>query len=171
MDLGLVILRVVFGLLMIGHGTQKLFGWFRGPGLHGASGFVGARGYAPAKFWTATGSLAEAVGGLLFLLGFLSPLGSIAIAAAMLTAISFQWPKFWTAEGGYEHALMVLTAAVGVGITGPGGYSLDAALGTSLPPLATVVLAVVAGLGVVVGLVGSAGRRRRAQASSQQAAA
>lgn len=43
MDLGLVILRVVFGLLMIGHGTQKLFGWFRGPGLHGASGFVASR--------------------------------------------------------------------------------------------------------------------------------
>jgi putative oxidoreductase len=170
MDLGLVILRVVFGLLMIGHGTQKLFGWFRGPGLHTASGFVASRGFAPARFWTVTGSLSETAGGLLFVLGFLSPLGSIAIAAAMLTAIAgFHWPKFWVSEGGYEHALIMLTAAVAVGISGPGVYSVDAAFGTSLPPVATIILAALAAVGVLISVVGAAGRRREAQAASQQA--
>src|SRR5579864_6720553 len=80
MDTGLLILRVVFGLLMIGHGTQKLFGWFGGPGPHKAAGFVASRGFAPAMFWTVSGSVSETVGGLFLLLGFLSPLGSIAIA-------------------------------------------------------------------------------------------
>ena len=170
MGLGLFIIRVVFGLLMIGHGTQKLFGWFGGPGLHNASGFVGSRGFSPAKFWTATGSLSETVGGLLFLLGFLSPLGSIAIAAAMLTAIvAFHWPKFWATEGGYEHPLVMLTAAVAVGITGPGAYSLDAAWGTAVPQSVTTVVAALAALGFLVSVIGAAGRRRAAQGTSQKA--
>jgi hypothetical protein len=32
MDLGLLILRVVFGLTLTAHSVQKLFGWFGGPG-------------------------------------------------------------------------------------------------------------------------------------------
>ncbi|HEV2439119.1 MAG TPA: DoxX family protein [bacterium] len=171
MDLGLLILRVVLGLLMIGHGTQKLFGWFGGYGLNGSSGFVASRGFVPAKFWTAVGSLSESVGGLLFLLGFLSPLGSIAIAAAMMTAIvGFHWPKFWATEGGYEHPLVMLTAAVAVGISGPGAYSLDAIYGTALPQSVMMAIAVLAALGFVVSVVGAASRRRAAGASQKAAA-
>lgn len=41
MDLGLLILRLVFGALFIGHGTQKLFGWFGGHGPSGTGGSFG----------------------------------------------------------------------------------------------------------------------------------
>jgi putative oxidoreductase len=168
MDLGLLIIRVVFGLIIIGHGTQKLLGWFSGPGLNNASGFVASRGFSPAKFWTATGSLSEAIGGLLFALGFLSPLGSIMIAAAMLTAImGFHWPKFWASDGGLEFPLSMLTAAVAVGIAGPGAYALDAIFGTALPPAVAAVIAVLAALGFLVAVVGAAGRRRTAQRATQ----
>lgn len=172
MNIGLLILRVVFGLLMIGHGTQKLFGWFGGPGPRQASGFVGSRGFAPAIFWTLTGSAFETAGGLLLLLGFLTPLGSIAIGAAMLTAIvGFHWPKFWAAEGGYEHALTMLTAAVAIGFTGPGAYSLDAALGTSLPGPVWSIIAALAAVGFLVGVTTAAGRRRAAASGPQKAVA
>jgi len=172
MDLGLLILRLVFGLLMIGHGTQKLFGWFGGPGIGKASGFVGMRGFAPAPMWTVTGSLSEAAGGLLLVLGFLSPLGSIAIAAAMLTAIfGFHWPKFWASEGGYEHALGMLTAAVVVWRTGPGAYSIDAAYGTALPAAAAAVIAGLAAIVFLVGVLGAAARRRGGAAAGTQKAA
>jgi putative oxidoreductase len=173
-DIALGIIRVVFGLLMIGHGAQKLFGWFGGPGLHNAAGFVGSRGFAPAKFWTFTGSASEALGGLLFLLGFLSPVGSILIAAAMLTAVvGFHWPKFWAAEGGYEYALVMLTAAVAVGVSGPGAYSLDAAYGTALPAPVAWIIAALAALGFLTGAVSAAGRRRQTarNAPAQRSAA
>jgi putative oxidoreductase len=89
----------------------------------------------------------------------------------MLVAIAgFHWPKFWVSEGGYEHALIMLTAAVALGISGPGAYSVDAAFGTSLPPVATIILAPLAALGVLFAVVGAAGRRRQAQAASQQPA-
>ncbi|HKX17628.1 MAG TPA: DoxX family protein [bacterium] len=172
MDLGLLIIRVVFGLIMIGHGTQKLFGWFGGPGLHQASGFVGSRGFSPAKVWTFTGSASESLGGGLLLLGFLSPLGSILIAAAMLTAIAaFHWPKFWAQDGGYEHPLAMLTAAVAVGITGPASYAVDARLGTALPPSVAATIAVLAAIGFVVGVAGAAARRRVAAGASLKSAA
>jgi putative oxidoreductase len=169
MDLGLLIIRVVFGLIIVGHGTQKLFGWFSGPGLNSASGFVASRGFSPAKFWAATGSASETVGGLLFVLGFLSPLGSIMIAAAMLTAImGFHWPKFWASDGGLEFPLSMLTAAVAVGISGPGAYALDALLGTALPPVAAGIIAALAALGFLVAVVGAAGRRRAVQPPARQ---
>lgn len=40
-DLGLLILRVVVGLVLIGHGSQKLFGWFGGPGFKGFTQVMG----------------------------------------------------------------------------------------------------------------------------------
>jgi putative oxidoreductase len=172
MDLGLLILRLVFGLLMVGHGTQKLFGWFGGPGVRKASGFVHMRGFHPAPMWTVAGALSESVGGALLVLGFLSPLGSIAIAAAMLTAIvGFHWPTFWASDGGYEHALVMLTAAVVVWITGPGAYSIDAAGGTALPAAVAWVIAALAAIGFLVGVIGAAARRRSGAAGAPQKAA
>src|SRR3989442_1504156 len=43
-DLGLLALRVVLGLVFLGHGAQKAFGAFGGPGLAGASGFMASLG-------------------------------------------------------------------------------------------------------------------------------
>ena len=47
MDLGRTILRGVVGPLMVGHGTQKLFGWFGGHGLEGTGGFFESLGLRP----------------------------------------------------------------------------------------------------------------------------
>ena len=153
-DLGLLLLRLVVGGLMFGHGAQKLFGWFGGYGLAGTSGFFGSQlRLRPATFWTALAGLSEAGGGLLLLLGLLSPLGSLGIIAAMLMAIILShWPRVWAAENGYEYPLVLLTAALAVGLAGPGAYSLDAALGIHLPaPTLAIGLALVL-VGAVVAL-------------------
>jgi len=153
-DIGLLTLRLVVGLYLFGHGAQKLFGWFGGPGLRGHAQNMTTLGFRPAALWAAASTAGE-IGGLLLALGFLSPLGSLGVAASMLVAIiAVHWPKGpWAAKGGYELPLTNLAAAVALGLTGPGGYSLDALLGTHLPPVAAEVLAVLTALAVVAALL------------------
>src|SRR4051812_45243089 len=93
-DLGLLVLRIIVGLLFIGHGTQKLFGWFGGVGLAGMTGWLGSMGLRPSWFWALMAGLSEAGGGFLLLLGLLNPLGALGITAAMLVAIATaHWGK------------------------------------------------------------------------------
>jgi putative oxidoreductase len=154
MDIALLILRVVIGLVVAGHGAQKLLGWFGGPGIEGTSGFLGGMlRFRPGRFWAVASGLAEFGGGLLLALGFLSPLGSAGVAASMITAIfSVHWSKgLWNSNGGIELPLTNLAVAVAAGIAGPGRYSLDNLFGISLPEPATgLILTVLVLLGVVV---------------------
>ncbi len=169
MDLGLLILRVVVGLLLIGHGTQKLFGWFGGTGIEKWVAGIGTRGFMPPTLWGWAGALGETVGGILLALGFLSPLGSFAIAAAMLVAIvTAHWSKgIWNSKGGIEFPLTNIAAVLALALTGPGVYSLDHLFGISLPTWFGWAAAVVLIGGAAVGLI----TRRPATTSTAQPAA
>src|SRR3989475_7800121 len=68
-DLGLLALRLALGLVFLGHGTQKAFGAFGGPGFAGATGFIESIGFRPARLWTALAVGGELAAGLLFVLG------------------------------------------------------------------------------------------------------
>ena len=130
MSYGLLLLRVIVGGTMFGHGAQKLFGWFGGPGPRGTGGFFGQLGFrAPLAMAVAAG-LAEA-SGLLLAAGFVTPLASLAIAVVMLNAIAtVHWPKgFWNSNGGYEFNLTLLTVGVAIAAIGPGRFSIDRAIG------------------------------------------
>ena len=86
-DTGILLIRVVVGLYVAGHGAQKLFGWFGGLGLDATVDMMGgATGLRPARLWVPFVSATEVVGGLLMAIGFLGPLGPIAVAGAMLGA-------------------------------------------------------------------------------------
>jgi len=140
MDLALLIVRVVGGLLLAGHGAQKLFGWFGGRGLTPMAGWAASMGLRPPAFWAVLAGLAECGGGLLLVLGLFSPLGALGAAAAMLVAITkAHWPKVWAANGGFELALLYLAIALAVGVGGPGRYSLDAVFHTALPAAVSLV--------------------------------
>jgi putative oxidoreductase len=147
-DLGLLVLRLVLGLMFVGHGSQKLFGWFGGSGLKVTTGWMEKMGFRPAWFWGLMAGLTEFGGGVLVLLGLLNPLGSLGIIAAMLIAIvKVHWSKgFWNGKGGIEFPLINLTAALALGLTGAGTLSLDAALGIRLPEPVSLV----AGLALVI---------------------
>jgi putative oxidoreductase len=156
MDVGLLVLRLIVGLYLFGHGSQKLFGWFGGPGRAGTEGFVRSLGFRPPKIWALNVGLAETVGGLLLVLGLLNPLGSLAIAAAMLVAIvTVHLGKgLFATTGGPELPLVNIAAAVAVALAGPGRYSLDSWLGISLPePVVGIVLTVLTLLGVAAALL------------------
>lgn len=155
MAVGLLILRLVLGLTVAGHGAQKLFGWWGGSGMTGWTTAMTRMRIRPAAPWAWMSALAEFAGGLLVALGFLNPLGSFALAGSMLVAVILvHWPKgFWVSKGGYEYNLLILAAAAAIAIAGPGAYSLDAALRIQLPePLILIVgtLATVAGVAVAL---------------------
>ena len=130
MDTGLFIARMVLGLLMAAHGTQKLFGWFGGYGLAGTGGFFEQLGFRPGRFFAAAAGTTEVVGGLLVAAGLLGPLGPALIVSVMMVAIAtVHWPHgLFAQNNGIETPLLYAVGAVALALTGPGAYSLDALL-------------------------------------------
>jgi putative oxidoreductase len=146
-DLGLLVIRVVLGLIFAAHGSQKLFGWFGGYGLAGTGGFLETLGFRPGKTYATAAALSEFGGGLLFALGFLGAAGSALMLSVMLVAIITIHRKnpFFVATNGMEHPLVFATVAVGIALTGPGRYSLDYALGNYrllTPTVTWIILAI-----------------------------
>jgi putative oxidoreductase len=130
MAYGLLVLRVVVGLTMAGHGLQKLLGWFGGPRLKGTEGMFRKLGFPAARALAVLAALAE-TSGLLLGLGLVTPIAALAIAIVMLNAIgSVHWKNgFWAANGGYEFNLTLLAAVVAIAAIGPGRFSLDRLIG------------------------------------------
>ncbi len=134
-DVGLLVLRLMFGGLLAGHGAQKLFGWFGGSGLGGTSGWLESMGLRPGRQWAVLAGGTELGGGLLMALGLANPLGSIGVTGSMLMATrKVHWGRpIWATTGGAELPVLNVTAATVVAISGPGRLSLDDLLGLRLP--------------------------------------
>lgn len=122
---GLLIIRLVFGLTFAAHGTQKLFGWFGGHGIAGTAGFMESLGLKPGKFHAALAGVSEVVGGLLLALGLWTPVAALLIVPTMMVAIAkVHGPKGLLSPGGYEYNLAIIAVAIGVALSGPGSYTL-----------------------------------------------
>jgi putative oxidoreductase len=154
LDTGLLIARLVFGLLMSAHGTQKLFGWFGGYGLAGTGGFFEQLGFRPGRVFAAIASTTELVGGLLIAFGFLGPVGPALVLSVMVVAlVTVHWGKgIFAGTNGIEVPLLYATFAIMLALTGPGLFSLDALLG--LEALWSPVFAAGA---LAIGVLGSIG--------------
>ena len=128
---GLLVLRLVLGVIFIGHGAQKLFGSFGGPGLKGTAGFFEQLGIKPPYLMAVLAGLAEVVGGILVILGFLTPLATLALIVVMIVAVLTVHLKngFFVTNGGYEFNLALAGMALTLLIVGAGAYSLDSVLG------------------------------------------
>ncbi|WP_030892482.1 DoxX family protein [Streptomyces sp. NRRL F-5053] len=127
-DAGLLVLRLVVGLTMAAHGSQKLFGWFGGGGLDGTAAFFGSAGYPSGKAMAVVAGLTETLGGLGLAVGLLTPLAGAAVFGAMLNALAVKWGGGFFAPDGVEYEVLLTAAAAGLALTGPGRLAVDHAL-------------------------------------------
>lgn len=154
-DLGLFILRLTVGGLLAGHGSQKLFGWFKGPGLKGTAAWLESMGLQPGTPWATAASMSEFGGGALTTLGFLHPLGPLGTIGAMIMAtVKAHWGKpIWVTQGGAELPVINMSTALALTLTGPGRLSLDHLFGIRLPRSIVIAVAIVEAGMIAIGIM------------------
>jgi putative oxidoreductase len=148
MGMGLLLLRLAVGLTLAAHGTQKLFGWFGGPGLSATGQFFTVLGFPPGGRHALMAALGETFSGVLLALGLATPAAAAIFVSVMLVAVvTVHLGKgFFAQNGDYEYAFVLAVAALALAFTGPGSLSLDAVLGLERSGAVWGVAALVAGL-------------------------
>ena len=129
------IARIMLGIVIFPHGAQKALGWFGGPGIEGTMGYLHGMMHIPVLFvWIAI--LAEFLGSLGLIVGFLGRVAAFGIACNMAVAVAtthlpngffMNWTGQQKGEG-YEYHLLALALAAIVVVKGSGAYSVDRAL-------------------------------------------
>ena len=141
-DLGLLALRLGTGGVLFVHGSQKLLGWFGGGGIEGTAQAMEHMGFTPGRPSAIAAGLGEAGGGALLALGLSTPAAGAAAAGAMAGAVAVHAPAgFFAHGGGYEYPAFLGFVAAGLGLAGPGRYSMDHLTRHRLDRSVTVLLA------------------------------
>ena len=155
-DLGLLALRLGTGGVLFAHGAQKLFGWFGGGGLDATATGMEHMGFTPGKQSALAAGLGEAGGGALLALGLATPAAGAAAAGAMAGAVSVHARNgFFSQGGGFEYPAFLGFVAAGLGVAGPGRYSLDRLPQHRLDRSVTVLLAFAVSAAAATAVVGA----------------
>jgi putative oxidoreductase len=143
---GLLLLRLVAGLLIAGHGVQKVSFRLGGHGLAGGAEEFRHDGFRGGRL-TAIAAGASQIGSGLFLTsGLLTPLAAMAAMGVMTVAGTVKRPQgLWVQNDGYEYPMVLVAVCAALALTGPGRWSLDHALGVLPWPRWLVLTAIAAG--------------------------
>lgn len=120
--MGIVLLRVVVGIIFLKHGAMKFAMWKMQPTEQMPSNML--------KLMRVL-SIIEAIAGLALILGLFTQLGAIALSLVMVGAIYFKivkWKKTFTGDGGWELDLVLLAACVVLLLNGAGVWGIDVPL-------------------------------------------
>ncbi len=162
---GRLILRSAVGGFFVGHGTQKLLGWFGGHGLDATGQFFDSIGLRPGRRNALAAGAAETGAGALLTLGAATPVAASLVTATMLTAIKRAHLKNgpWASNGGYEYNVVLIAAALALAEVGPGSPSIDSARCSGMKGPKWALLS------LVLGLAGAAGAHVAAGAAPESA--
>ena len=148
MNFMFTVLRVVVGGLFVGHGLQKLAGWFNGPGLDATAQGFDSMGLKPGKATAIAAGLSETGGGALLAAGVATPLAGAALVGTMTQAIrTVHGPKGpWNADGGWEYNAVLIAVILAIVERGPGSLSIDEAADREASGAAWALAALAAGV-------------------------
>lgn len=174
MNFALLVLRLIVGGLFVGHGTQKLLGWFGGHGLDGTAAYFETTGLKPGRINAIAAGVAEVTAGVLLAAGFLTPLAAALITAVMVTAVwTVHRPNgLWITDGGYEYNLVLAAIAFAITAVGAGSWSLDAAWNLDLDGTSWAFIELAAGAlgGWIAAIAPQHGRSRSSRPTGTTAA-
>lgn len=126
LNFGILVIRVVFGLFLVAHGYNKVFG---GGGLAGTAGWFASMGMKWPKWQARLAAATEIGAGVLFALGLLTPLAAAGMVSLMIVAIVTVHGKvgffIFKPGGGWEYCASIIAAAFAIGAMGAGEWSLD----------------------------------------------
>ncbi|MCE4946572.1 DoxX family protein [Streptomyces noursei] len=146
MDAGLLVLRLVAGLLLAAHGVQKVSHRLGGHGLAGGTEEFRADGFRGGRLTAVVAGASQIGAGLLLAAGLLTPLAVVAAAGVMTVAGTVKWPKgLWVQNDGYEYPMVLVAVSAALALTGPGRWSLDHVLGITPWPMWVDLAALVIG--------------------------
>jgi putative oxidoreductase len=126
LDIALLILRIGVGAIFFGHGMQKVFGAWGGPGIKGFSQMLSSLGFAPALFWAYVTGFSELIGGILILAGLLTrgAAGLLLVLMAVAT-VKVHLPKgYFLDKGGFEYNLLIICSLAVLVLLRAGAYCL-----------------------------------------------
>jgi putative oxidoreductase len=133
-----MLLRVALGGVVLGHGLQKVFGWFGGYGIAGTMGFFASIGMPAAL--GALVIVSDFAGSLALMAGLFTRVSAAAAFLVMLGAtllvhlpngFFMNWAGASRGEG-YEFHLLAMAMAAALVLSGGGRTSVDAWLGRKL---------------------------------------
>ncbi|MEW2624057.1 DoxX family protein [Streptomyces sp. NPDC048106] len=148
MNTGLLLLRLVAGLLVAGHGVQKVSFHLGGRGLAGGTEEFRGDGFRGGVLTALVAGASQIGSGLFLALGLLTPLAAAGAMGVMTVAFTVKWPHgLWVQNDGFEYPFVLIVIAAVLSSTGPGDWSADAAFGLATWPAWCLPAAVVAGVG------------------------
>lgn len=158
-DLGLLLLRVGVGAMLIGHGLQKMFGWFGGEGLSGFREYLTDVGFRNADVLSYLGAAGLIAAGVLLILGLFTPVAAAGAVAYLVPALLAEVMDARNdarlsvfLSDGHEYEVVLLCVVAAIVLIGPGRYGLDAGRGWARRPFIGSIAALILGVGAAVGI-------------------
>ncbi|MEV6024870.1 DoxX family protein [Streptomyces sp. NPDC052036] len=146
MNTGLLLLRLAVGLLIAGHGVQKVSYHLGGHGLAGGTEEFRHDGFRGGRLTALVAGGSQIGAGLFLTAGLLTPLAAMGAMGVMTVAATVKWSKgLWVQNDGYEYPLVLVVVSAALALTGPGQWSLDHALGITSWPVWIAIAVIVIG--------------------------